>query len=159
MANKGKTWSRGRNSRPGWSFHMEKFPARLLRSRLEKPRSCWLSQPTPSYERTKNFTKDIEVRPDLGNRASPVNRAHMKRPTLSFSTSKVIMSTFCASMQPQRSWPFMGRKVPNQQKIAKHPSGRAGFHRKLYTHKWVFYYIHQRGVSSVSSTDQLIRNE
>ena len=30
----------------------------------------------------------IEVRRDLGNRASPVNRTHMKRPTLSFSTSK-----------------------------------------------------------------------
>ena len=30
----------------------------------------------------ENFTKDSEVRPDLGNRACPVNRAHMKRPLL-----------------------------------------------------------------------------
>ena len=58
---------------------MQKFPARLLRPRLEKPTSRWVSQPTPSYERIKNSTKDIEVRRDLGNRASPVNRAHMKK--------------------------------------------------------------------------------
>ena len=47
------------------------FLARLVRSR--EP-----SQPTLSYEHIKNFTKDLEVRRDLGNRASPVNRAHMK---------------------------------------------------------------------------------
>ena len=52
---------------------MAKFPARLLRSR--EP-----SQPALSYEHIENFTKDLEVRRDLGNRASPVNRAHMKRP-------------------------------------------------------------------------------
>ena len=28
----------------------------------------------------QSFTKDLEVRRDLGNRASPVNRAHLKRP-------------------------------------------------------------------------------
>ena len=28
--------------------------------------------------------KDLEVRRDLGNWASPVNRAHMKRPLVSF---------------------------------------------------------------------------
>ena len=52
---------------------MAKFPARLPRSR--EP-----SQPALSYEHIENFTKDLEVRRDLGNRASPVNRAHMKRP-------------------------------------------------------------------------------
>ena len=31
-------------------------------------------QPALSYERIENFTKDLEVRQDLGN------RAHMKRP-------------------------------------------------------------------------------
>ena len=67
---------------------MAKFPVRLLRSRLEKPRSREPSQPTPSYEHIKNFTKDIEVRRDLGNRASPVNCTDRERPTLSFSTSK-----------------------------------------------------------------------
>ena len=59
---------------------MAKFPARLPRSRLEKPRSREPSQPALSYEHMENFTKDLEVRRDLGNRASPVNRAHMKRP-------------------------------------------------------------------------------
>ena len=60
---------------------MEKVPARL-------PRPRELSQLAISYEHVENFTKDLEVRRDLGHRASPVNRAHMKRPTLSFSTSK-----------------------------------------------------------------------
>ena len=53
---------------------MAKFPARLPRSRLEKPRSREPSQPALSYEHIENFTKDLEVRRDLGN------RAHMKRP-------------------------------------------------------------------------------
>ena len=32
-----------------------------------------------SYEHIEIFTKDSEVRRDLGNRVSPVNRAHTKR--------------------------------------------------------------------------------
>ena len=52
---------------------MTKFLARLPRSR--EP-----SQPTLSYEHIENFTKDLEVRRDLGTRASAVNRAHIKRP-------------------------------------------------------------------------------
>ena len=59
---------------------MEKFPAGLPRSR--EP-----SQPTLSYEHIENFTKDLEVRRDLGNRASPVNRAHMKRPLVQLERS------------------------------------------------------------------------
>ena len=59
---------------------MAKFPARLPRSRLERPRSRQPSQPVLSNEHIEVFTKDLEVRRDLGNRASPVNRAHMKRP-------------------------------------------------------------------------------
>ena len=47
---------------------MEKFPARL-------PRPRELSQPAISYEHVENFTKDLQVRRDLGHRASPVNRA------------------------------------------------------------------------------------
>ena len=54
---------------------MAKFPVHLPRSRLEKP-----SQPALSYEHIENFTKDLGVRRDLGNRVSTVNRAHMKRP-------------------------------------------------------------------------------
>ena len=61
---------------------MAKFPARLPRSRLEKLRSREPSQPALSYEHIENFTKDLEVRRDLRNRASPVNRAHMKRPLM-----------------------------------------------------------------------------
>ena len=35
----------------------------------------------PSHMNTlKILQKDLEVRQDLGNRASPVNRAHVKRP-------------------------------------------------------------------------------
>ena len=61
---------------------MEKFPARL-------PRSRELSQPALSYEHVEIFfPKDLEVRRDLEHQASPVNRAHMKRPILSFSNSK-----------------------------------------------------------------------
>ena len=59
---------------------MAKFPAPLPRSRLEKPRSREPSQPALSYEHIENFPKDLEVRRDLGNQASPVNRADMKRP-------------------------------------------------------------------------------
>ena len=63
---------------------MAKFPARSPRSRLEKPRSREPSQPALSYEHIENFTKDLEVRRDLGNRFSPVNQAHMKRPLTRF---------------------------------------------------------------------------
>ena len=35
---------------------------------------------TFSYEHIEIFTKEIGVRRDIGNRASSVNRAHMKRP-------------------------------------------------------------------------------
>ena len=73
--------------------------SRLPRSRLEKSRSREPSQPTLSYEHIENFTKDSEVRRDLGNRASPVNRAHMKRPwvanllvTMNLSTTGVQQS-------------------------------------------------------------------
>ena len=45
-----------------------------------KPRSRELRQPALSYEPIENFTKDLEVRRDLGNRASLVNWAHVKRP-------------------------------------------------------------------------------
>ena len=33
-----------------------------------------------SYDHIENFIKFLEVWRDLGNRASPVNQAHMKRP-------------------------------------------------------------------------------
>ena len=38
---------------------MEKFLARLPRSRLEKTRSRESSQPAPSYERIEHLTKDL----------------------------------------------------------------------------------------------------
>ena len=75
---------------------MAKFPARLPRSRLEKPRSREPSQPALSYEHIENFTKDLEVRRDLGNQASTVNRAHMKRPSglLSSRQLEQLLETF-----------------------------------------------------------------
>ena len=47
---------------------------------LEKPRYLGnrANPPALSYEHVENFTKDLEVRRDLRNRASPVNRAHMR---------------------------------------------------------------------------------
>ena len=47
----------------------------LPRSRFLQPRSREPSQPALSHKLIKNLTKDLEVRRDLGNRASPVNRA------------------------------------------------------------------------------------
>ena len=63
-------------------FIWQKFPARLSKSRLEKPRSREPSQRDLSYEHIEIFTKELEVKRDLGNRASPANRAHMKRPSV-----------------------------------------------------------------------------
>ena len=50
---------------------MAKFPARLPRSGLEKPRSWEPSQPALSYEHIENFKKDLEVRRDLGKPGQP----------------------------------------------------------------------------------------
>ena len=44
--------------------------ARLPRSRLVKPKSRQPSQLVLSYEHMEAFTKDLEVRPDLGKQAS-----------------------------------------------------------------------------------------
>ena len=63
----------GKNSSRYEVFIRRKFPACLPRSR--EP-----SQPALSYEHIEIFTKDLEVRRDLGNRPRPANRAHMKRP-------------------------------------------------------------------------------
>ena len=59
--------------RTSLTFHRAGISQDFLRSR--EP-----SQPAISYEHIENFTKDLEVRRDLGNRASPVNRARVKRP-------------------------------------------------------------------------------
>ena len=47
----------------------------------QKFSACLPTQAALSYEHIENFTKDLEVRRDHGSRASPVNRAHMKRPS------------------------------------------------------------------------------
>ena len=57
---------------PGWSVHMGKFSSRLPRSRLP-------GQSGLSYEHIDIFTEKRVARRDLGNRTSPVDRAHMKR--------------------------------------------------------------------------------
>ena len=51
-----------------------KISALLPRSRLEKPRSGEPSQLALSYKDIENFTKDLEVRRDLGNWTSPVEK-------------------------------------------------------------------------------------
>ena len=61
---------------------MGKFSSRLSRSRSQKPRSRYPGQPGLSYEHIDIFTKKRAARRDLGNRASPVDRAHMKRPSV-----------------------------------------------------------------------------
>ena len=66
---------------------MAKFSAPLPRSRLEKPRSREPSQPSLSYEHIENFTKDSEVRRDLGNRASPVNPKYIQAPDVAWNKS------------------------------------------------------------------------
>jgi len=58
---------------PGWSVHMGKFSSRLPRSRQP-------GQPGFSYEHIEIFTKERVARRDLGDRASPVDRARMKGP-------------------------------------------------------------------------------
>ena len=64
---------------------MEKFSALLPRSRFFQPRS-----PTLSYEHSDIFTKDLVMYLDLGNRASPVNRDHMKRPIVMQNTIRLM---------------------------------------------------------------------
>ena len=65
--------------KPGWSVHVAKFSSPLTEISVF-PTGISVSQATLSYEHIENFTKDLKVRRDLGNRASTVNRAHMKRP-------------------------------------------------------------------------------
>ena len=59
---------------------MAKFSSPLNEVPVGNPRSREPSQLALSYEPIKNFTKDLEVRGGLGNRASSVDRAHVKRP-------------------------------------------------------------------------------
>ena len=40
------------------------------------------ASPPSHMNKSKFFTKESVVRRDLGNRASPVDRAHMKRPLI-----------------------------------------------------------------------------
>ena len=64
---------------------MGKFSSRLPRSRLVTEISVAkteisVTEPGLSYEHIDIFTKKRAARRDLGNRASPIDRAHMKRP-------------------------------------------------------------------------------
>lgn len=57
--------------RPGYPDCQKIFSPVQSRSRQS-------SQPTFTYEHSEMFTKDLVVCRDLANRASPVDRAHMK---------------------------------------------------------------------------------
>ena len=78
------------------------------------PRSREPSQPALSSEHIENFTKDLEVRRDLGHRASPVNRAYMSRPSVSHLLSRSIKQSviqsasqsFSQSVRPSFSQSF-----------------------------------------------------
>ena len=72
----------------------KKFPARLPRSRSQKPRSRLPGQPAFSYEHIEIFVKKRAARRDLGNRASPVNRAHMKRPLFDIQHVRVYIKKY-----------------------------------------------------------------
>ena len=89
-----------------WSIYMAKLRTSLPRSRLEKLRSREQSQPVLSYEHIDNFTKDLEVRGDLGN------RAHVKRPWVKFERDVLKRSQyfeqspghFASSWERRRKW-------------------------------------------------------
>ena len=87
-----RSWGRvrARNSRNEANIAKHKnFDYRAAcwpRSRFEKLRSREPNQPALSYKHIENFTRDLEVRWDLGKRASPVNRAHVKR---SFKSNQI----------------------------------------------------------------------
>ena len=58
---------------------MAKFSCQLTEILVGKTEIS-VTEPGPLIWTHRKFTKDLEVRRDFGNRASPVNRAHMKRP-------------------------------------------------------------------------------
>ena len=74
-------------------------------SQASLPRSREPSQPALSCEHIENFTKDLEVRRDLGHRASPVNRAHMSRPSVSRSVSQSFVKSVSQSVSHSVSQP------------------------------------------------------
>ena len=80
-----------RPGHPGWSVHMGKFSSRLPRSRSP-------GQPGLSYEHIEIFTKERAARRDLGNRASLVDRVHMKRPS-DYAELGHFTSLFCRGRQ------------------------------------------------------------
>ena len=72
---------------------MGKFSSRLPRYRSQKPISRHPGQPGLSYEHIDIFANKRVARRDRGNRASPVDRARMKRPAVT-KASKVKRSIF-----------------------------------------------------------------
>lgn len=62
-------------------FIMAQFSSPLTQSPRWKTKISETEPARPLIsEHIENFTKDVEVRRDLGNRANPANRAHMERP-------------------------------------------------------------------------------
>ena len=81
---------------PGWSIHMQKFSSRY-RDLSRKNRDLG-SQPSFRYEHIDIFTKEGVGRRDLGNRASPVDRTHMKRPLAGFHAFRLPRSNWNLQM-------------------------------------------------------------
>ena len=69
---------------------LAKFPARLPRSRLVKPRSREPSQSTLSYKNIENFTKELETS-ETGPTRSTINGAHCEdRPGMAKMVYKIV---------------------------------------------------------------------
>ena len=107
---------------------MGKFLARLPRSWSQKPRFWYPGEPTFSYEHIKLFTKESVVTRDLGNRASPVDQAHMKRPLDSDCTLgcrgllyTIIIHLFIESLSPF-SYAYSQVKMTNRAYITFTPA-------------------------------------
>ena len=81
---------------PGWSVHMDFHPGYWdLGGRNGDLRNR--ASPPLSYEHINIFTKKRVARRDLGKRASPVDRAHMKRPS---DSQPCVRKKFFASFIP-----------------------------------------------------------
>ena len=73
----------GESRYPVWCVHMGKISSSVTEISVAKTEIYSVGNPgqlTFSYEHIEFFLKKRVTRRDLGNRASPVDRAHMKRP-------------------------------------------------------------------------------
>ena len=125
MTGKGKTWSRGTNSRLPFAFNVKLTGLKSLYGKIFSPLTeiSGTEPACPLISTRRKFYKGI--RGKARSRTPGSNEeAH-----LSFSTSKDdYVDVLCVDPAKDKLT-FMERKIPNQRKKDKHPSGRAGFLR------------------------------